>query len=55
MGKRGQWASCKHLYYVFIYVFVEVDYATYEFIHAPTSSYKKVRRLVELANVVEQA
>ena len=55
MGKRGQWVSCKHLHYVFIYVFVEVDYATYEFIHAPTSIYKKVRHLVELANVVEQA
>ena len=52
MGKRGQWVSCKHLYYVFIYIFVKVEK---KFIHTPTFNYNKVMRLVELANVMEQA
>ena len=45
---------CKHLYYVFIYIF-KVYYATNKFIHAPTFSYNEVMYLVELASVVEHA
>ena len=54
VGKKGQWVSCKHLYYVFRYL-CKVDYATDKFIHAPTFSYNEVMLLLELAGVVEKA
>ena len=54
VGKRGQWVSCKHLYYVFRYL-CKVDYATDKFIHAPTFSYNEVMCLLELAGVAEEA
>jgi hypothetical protein len=53
-GKNDPWVSCKHLYYVSKYL-CKVDYATNNFIHAPTFSYNEVMHLLELAGVVEQA
>ncbi len=43
---------CKHLYYVFI-ILCKVDYESNKFIHAPTYTYNEVKRLLELAGVVE--
>jgi hypothetical protein len=54
VGKKGQWISCKHLYYVFRYL-CKVDYTTDKFIHAPTFSYNEVMRLLELAGVAKKA
>lgn len=53
-GKRGQWVSCKDLYYVIRYL-CKIDYATEEFIATPTFSYNEVVCLLELVGVVEQA
>ena len=53
VGKKGQWVSCKHLYYVFKYL-CKVDCATDKFIHAPTFSYIDVMRLLKLAGVAEK-
>ena len=46
LGKRGQWANCKHLYYLFLGICqlnAEIDL----FIHAPSFSFNEVKRLLE--------
>ena len=43
---------CKHLYYVFRFLF-KVGYESDKFIHAPTYSYIEIMHLIELAGVVE--
>ena len=52
VGKRGQWVSCKHLYYVFKYL-CKVDYATDKFFHVLTFSYNEAMCLLELANIAQ--
>lgn len=47
VGKRGQWVSCKHLYYVFKYL-CKVDETTDKFIHTPTFNYNEIICLLEL-------
>lgn len=54
VGKRGQWVSYKHLYYVLRYL-CKVDYAIGKFIHARTFSYNEVMHLLELDGVAELA
>ena len=53
MGNRGQWVSCKHLYYVFRY-FRKVDYITNMFNHATTFNYNKVMYFLEFVGMVKQ-
>jgi hypothetical protein len=46
LGKRGQWANCKHLYFIFTIIYrldVEVD----DFIHAPSFSFNEVKHVLE--------
>lgn len=50
-GKRGQWVSCKHMYYMFKYL-CKVEYALDKFIHAPTFNYNKVMCVPKLSGVV---
>ena len=52
LGKKRKWMSCKHLYYVFSFL-CKVDYESDKCIHAPTYTYNEVKRLLELAGVVE--
>ena len=52
VGKKGQWVSCEHLYYVFMYL-CKIDYATNKFIHAATFSYTELMQLLELASVAK--
>lgn len=54
VGDMCQWVSCKHLYYIFKYLY-NVAYATNKFIHAPTYSYNEVMCPIELAGMAEQA
>lgn len=53
LGKRSQWVSYKHLYYMFRHL-CKVDFATNNFIHAPAFSYNEVMHILELAGVAEQ-
>ena len=41
LGKKGKWVSCKHLYYVFKFLY-KVDYDNDKFIYAPTYTYNEV-------------
>ena len=52
LGKKRKWVYCKHLHDMFRFM-CKVDYDNDKFIHAPTYTYNKVMRLLELANVVE--
>ena len=54
MGKKGQWVSCKHLYYVFRYL-CKVDYAIDKIIHAPTFNCNEVMHLLKLVGVAKLA
>jgi hypothetical protein len=56
LGKCGQWANCKHLYFVYTVV-GNLDYDRDAFIHAPSFSFNEVKRVLEsgiLANRVPQ-
>jgi hypothetical protein len=46
LGKRGQWTSCKHLYFVFI-VICSLDSEVDTFIHASSFSFNEVKRILE--------
>jgi hypothetical protein len=46
LGKHGQWANCKHLYFVFT-VIGSVDSNRDAFIHAPNFSFNEVKRILE--------
>ena len=46
IGKRGQWANCKHLYYFFI-VICGLDSDLDTFIHAASFSFNEVKRVLE--------
>jgi hypothetical protein len=46
LGKRGQWANCKHLYFVFI-VIGSLDSDRDAFIHAPIFSFNEVKQILE--------
>ena len=46
MGERGQWANCKHLYYLFTVV-CGLDSDSDTIIHAASYSFSKVKRVLE--------
>jgi hypothetical protein len=46
LGKRGQWASCKHLYFVFT-VIGSLNSDRNPFIHAPSFSFNEVKQILE--------
>ena len=46
LGKRGQWANCKHLYFIFV-VICDLDAQVDVFIHAPSFSFHEVKRILE--------
>jgi hypothetical protein len=43
--RNGKWVYCKHVYYMFWYLF-KVDYTIKTFIHAPNFSFKEVMRIL---------
>jgi hypothetical protein len=45
-GKRGQWANCKHLYFIFT-VIGKLDSDRDAFIHAPSFSFNEVKQILE--------
>ena len=51
MRKRGQWISCKHLYYVFGYI-CKIDYAIDGLIHPPTFRFNEVMHLQMLKMIL---
>jgi hypothetical protein len=42
LSKRGQWANCKHLYFIFT-VICGLDAEIDDFIHAPSFSFNEVK------------
>jgi hypothetical protein len=44
--KRGQWANCTHLYFVFT-VIGSLDFDIDEFIPAPSFSFNEMKRILE--------
>jgi hypothetical protein len=46
LGKRGQWVSCKHLYFVLI-VIGSLNSDKDPFIHAPSFSFNEVKQILE--------
>jgi hypothetical protein len=46
LGKRGGWASCKHLYFVFT-VIGSLNSDSDAFIHAPSFSFNEVKQILE--------
>ena len=52
LGKKAKWVHHKHFYHVFMFL-CKVDDINHKIIHAPTYTYNKVMRLVELAGVFE--
>jgi hypothetical protein len=46
LGRRGGWASCKYLYFVFI-VIGSLKSKRDAFIHAPTFSFNEVKQILE--------
>jgi hypothetical protein len=46
LGRRGGWASCKHLYFVFT-VIGSLKSKRNAFIHAPTFSFNEVKQILE--------
>jgi hypothetical protein len=46
LGKRGQWANCKHVYFVFT-VIGSLDSDRDAFIHAPSFSFNEVKLILE--------
>ena len=54
LGKRGQWANYKHLYFVFT-IIGSLDSDGDAFIHAPSFSFNEVKQVLEssiLANCI---
>jgi hypothetical protein len=46
IGERGQWANCKHLYYLFTVV-CGLDSYSDTFSHAASFSFNEVKRVLE--------
>jgi hypothetical protein len=46
LGKRGGWASCKHLYFVFT-IIGSLNSERNAFIHAPSFSFNEVKQILE--------
>jgi hypothetical protein len=46
LGKRGQWANCKHLYYVFT-IICGLDPDSDTFIHAANFSFNEVKQIIQ--------
>ena len=46
LGKRGRWANCKHLYYLFTVV-CGLDSISDMFIHAASFSFNKVKQVLK--------
>jgi hypothetical protein len=46
LGKQGQWANCKHLYFIFIDI-CNLDCEVDVFMHAPSFSFKEVKHVLE--------
>jgi hypothetical protein len=46
LGKRGGWASCKHLYFVFT-IIGNLNSKRDAFIHAPSFSFNEVKQILE--------
>ena len=46
LGKRGQWANCKHLYYVFT-IICGLDPESDTFIHAASFSFNEVKQILQ--------
>jgi hypothetical protein len=46
LGKQGQWANCKHLYFVFTVIY-RLDTEVDDFIHAPSFSFNEVKHVLE--------
>ena len=46
LGKRGQWANCKCLYFIFTVIF-RLDAKVDDFIHAPSFSFNEVKRILK--------
>jgi hypothetical protein len=46
LGKRGRWASCKHLYFVFT-IIGSLNSERDAFIHAPSFSFNEVKQILE--------
>jgi hypothetical protein len=47
LGKRGQWANCKHLYFIFIVIQCRLDAEVDGFIHVPSFSFNEVKGVLE--------
>jgi hypothetical protein len=45
LGRRGQWANCKHLYFIFI-VICRLDAKVDDFIYAPCFSFNEVKGIL---------
>lgn len=45
LGKRGTWANCKHLYFIFT-VICNLQTTSEAFIHAPTFSFNEVKEVL---------
>jgi hypothetical protein len=46
LGKQGQWTNCKHLYFIFT-IICNLDCEVDVFTHAPSFSFKEVKRILE--------
>ena len=46
LGKRGQWANCKYLYFIFT-IICRLDAKIDDFIHVPSFSFNEVKRVLE--------
>jgi hypothetical protein len=46
LGKHGQWANCKHLYFFFT-VIGNLDSNRDAFIHVPSFSFNEVKQVLE--------
>jgi hypothetical protein len=46
LGKRGQWANCKHLYFIFT-IICRLDAEVDDFIHAFSFSFNEVKHVLE--------
>ena len=44
--KRGAWAYCKHLYYIFRDI-CKLDVEDDHFVHAPTFNYNEVKKVMD--------
>jgi hypothetical protein len=50
--KNGQYVNCKHLYYLFRY-FCKLNLEEDKFVHAPSFSFNKVKRLLATTGIID--